>query len=292
MDEDRIRLQKGGLTLEVSPVGGAILSASFEGRSILQTVPSPGLATQVFGGEACFPLVPFGNRIEGNGFQIDGRDYHLAPNTADPLVLHGDGWLRHWALAERSEHSITLTLHHPADAGSPYHYSAEQVIALTHDALVVRLSVTHHGQQPLPYGLGFHPNFPRTPATRLTAEAETYWTERAQHLPNQPLPLPADLRIDQGTRLPARWLNNALDGWGGTARIDWPEIGLGVTLTTEPLCRHLVVYAPSPEQPFVSIEPMTHRPNAHHAGAEAGLVLLATGESLHAAMTLRVERSG
>ena len=64
MAEDVIRLEKDGFTVNVSPFGGAILSAHWHGISFLAPTPSPGLASKILGAEACFPLVPFGNRIE------------------------------------------------------------------------------------------------------------------------------------------------------------------------------------------------------------------------------------
>lgn len=87
MTEDIVLLEnEEGLTVEVSPHGGAILSARWCGIPLLAPTSTPGLASQMFGVEACFPLVPFGNRIEANGFRFEGRDYRLEANTTDPLV--------------------------------------------------------------------------------------------------------------------------------------------------------------------------------------------------------------
>src|SRR5262245_32003220 len=42
---------------------------------------------------ACFPLVPFSNRIRNGRFQFGGRAVTLPPNRyVAPHALHGDGW--------------------------------------------------------------------------------------------------------------------------------------------------------------------------------------------------------
>lgn len=134
---------------------------------VLAPTPTPGLASQVLGAEACFPLVPFGNRIEGNGFHFEGRDYTLAPNTADPLVLHGDGWLRRWSILRQDRHSLALHYRQAANAAGPFAYEAVQTITIDGANLTLSLTVTNHSAGALPYGLGLHPYFPRTPDTRL-----------------------------------------------------------------------------------------------------------------------------
>ncbi|HTO30505.1 MAG TPA: aldose 1-epimerase [Pararhizobium sp.] len=287
--EDVIRLEKDGLTVDVSPLGGAILSARWHGIPVLAPAPSPGLASQVLGTEACFPLVPFGNRVENNAFRFDGRDYGLTANTADPLILHGDGWLRRWAVAEQEPHRIVFRYHHEADAASPFAYEAVETIALGDDSLSLSLGVTNRAKQTLPYGLGFHPYFPRTPATRIQVNVNRFWTERTGHLPGEAGPLPPDFDIAAGATLPERWLNNAFDGWDGTARIEWPEHNLALSLEADPALGHIVIYAPSSMDAFFCLEPMTHRPNAHAEPTGSGLVPLEDGENLSAGISLRVQ---
>jgi len=287
MAEDVIRLQKGGLTVDVSPLGGAILSASWHGMPILMPTPSPGLASQGLGAEACFPLVPFGNRIENNAFRFDGRDYALSPNAADPLVLHGDGWLRRWAIRERTPQAIVFCYRHEADAASPFAYAATETIEIGDDSLSLSLAVTNQATKPLPYGLGFHPYFPRTPATRILANVKRYWSERERHLPDSAGPLPPDFDISAGTKLPARWLNNTFDGWDGKARIEFPENSLAISMDADPCFGHIVIYSPSAEDGFFCLEPMTHRPNGHSEPSVSGLVALAPGTTLAARVRLR-----
>ena len=288
MTGDVIRLAKDGFAVTVSPQGGAILSAHWKGIPILAPTPSPGLASRVFGAEACFPLLPFGNRIEHNGFRFEGHDHSLSPNTADPLVLHGDGWLRPWTILRQDQHSLVFQYRQDASDTSPFAYEAMETIAIRDGCLTLSLSVVNRAGCTLPYGLGFHPYFPRTPRTRLFARAERCWSERENHLPGIATPLPKDLDFSEGATLPERWLNNAFDGWDGKSRIEWPETGLSVCIDAGGGLDHFVLYAPSAIDGFFCFEPMSHRPNAHHA-PDGGLVPLTPGEELSGTITLRCQ---
>lgn len=290
MSEDVIRLEKHGFTVDVSPLGGAILRALWHGVPILAPTPTPGLASERLGAEACFPLVPFGNRIEGNAFRFEGRVYTLTPNTADPLVLHGDGWRRRWTVLRGDAGEVALQHRKAPDAASPFGYEALQIIRLADDALTLSLAVTNTAPQALPYGLGFHPYFPRTPATRLVAKAERYWSEQENHLPGSAGPFPPALDFTAGTVLPAHWLNNAVDGWDGKARIEWPDRGVALSLEAGAGFGCFVLYSPSAAAGFFCLEPMTHLPGAHRRPDAGGLRSLAPGETLAGEVVLRCAR--
>jgi aldose 1-epimerase len=291
MTEDVIRLQKAGFTVDVSPLGGAILSATWNDIPVLVPTLSPGLASQVLGAEACFPLVPFGNRIEGNCFRFEGVEHALLPNTTDPLVLHGDGWLQRWTILQQTQESVVFHYRHRAGRASPFAYDVTEAIVVENDAISLSLTVTNLASQRLPYGLGFHPYFARTPQMRLFADATRCWSERENHLPGRPSPLPADLDVLTGTTLPPRWLNNAFDGWDGKARVKWPENSIAMSLTTDAGFSHFVLYSPSAESEFFCVEPMSHRPNAHLASSLDGLVRLDTGSQMSRAMRLSLEKT-
>lgn len=286
MAEDVIRLERNGLVVDVSPLGGAILSAHWHGVPILASTPSRGLASQVLGAEACFPLVPFGNRIENNSFHFEGQAYVLTPNTADPLVLHGDGWLKRWSILRRSRREIVFHYAQEANSTTPFAYEATQTIALGDDRLSLSLTVTNRASLALPYGLGFHPYFPRTPETRLFAQAGSRWSERENHLPGNPGPVPPDMNFASGAQLPADWINNAFDGWNGRATIEWPETGMALSIDADSNFKHFVLYSPSAESGFFCFEPMTHLPNAHHQQKSAGLCTLSLGEQLEGKVIL------
>src|SRR4051812_28884808 len=112
-----VSLAAGNLTLELSPsVGGAI--SAFEwtdakgARPILRKCHSP--LEKVLDG-ACFPLVPFSNRVRGGRFSFRGREVALRPNMAgDPSPLHGQGWLNPWIVERQDATSAVLSFRHEA----------------------------------------------------------------------------------------------------------------------------------------------------------------------------------
>lgn len=124
--------------------------------------------------------MPFANRVSGNRFVWQGREYQLQPNVEwDAHYLHGDGWLGQWQCASCSDDSLCLVYEHRSGV---YHYRVSQAFHLTADTLTVTLSVTNQGAETLPFGTGWHPYFPLSPQTRIQAQAIGYWLEREQWL--------------------------------------------------------------------------------------------------------------
>lgn len=284
--EDVIHLRKGVLAVDVSPLGGAVLSAEWNSIPVMAPTPSPGLASQMFGAEACFPLVPFGNRIENNCFRFEGVEHTLLPNTADPLVLHGDGWLHRWDVLEQAEDRVVFRYCHERRQASPFAYDATETITIDGNTLTLSLAVTNKASRTLPYGLGFHPYFPRTPATRLFANVSHCWSERENHLPGVASPLPPELSFSIGAPLPERWLNNAYQGWDGKALIEWAETRVGLSLDTGEGFTHFFLYSPSENSGFFCFEPMSHMPNAHARPSCGNLVQLDPGSNMRCEMRL------
>lgn len=285
MSGDILRLNNGALSIELSRFGGSILSGSYCGAPIFRPTRTEGLASQHYGTEASFPLVPFGNRLEGNAFTFSGHRHALLRNAGDPYYLHGDGWLATWEVASHSETEACLRYVHEAIAPSPYAYDAVQHFRIDGGHLTITLSVTNRSGLALPMGLGHHPFFPKTAGTRLTAKADRFWTERAGHLPDQPGPILRNLDFEGGNPLPRQWLNYAYEDWDGKAMIEWPEQDLCLEIEAQAPFRHFMLYSPE-DADFFCFEPMTHLPNAHHLAGLGGLSVLEDGQSLTSAMTL------
>ncbi|NVD40149.1 aldose 1-epimerase [Ensifer sp. HO-A22] len=285
MTADVLQLGNGALSIELSRFGGSILSGSYCGIPLFRPARTDGLASRRHGAEASFPLVPFGNRLEGNSFILSGHRFALAPNASDPCYLHGDGWLAAWEVVSHSETEACLRYEHGAVAPGPYAYDAVQHFRVAADRLSLTLSVTNRSAFALPMGLGHHPFFPKPAGTRLTAKADRFWTERAGHLPDQSGPIPGDLDFAGGNRIPPHWLNNAYEGWDGKAIVEWPELDLCLEIAAPAPFRHFMLYAPE-DADFLCFEPMTHLPNGHHLPHLGGLSVLDNGQSLVATMTL------
>jgi aldose 1-epimerase len=285
------------LGLEVSTDGAAIwrFFAKRGDEELPLMRPPRGRIVRDAGQSACFPLVPFGNRVAGNRFTLDGLAYALAPNTDwDPLYLHGDGWRAEWRIAERTRNRARLVMRHEA-AGTPYSYEAAQTFALEGSSLVLGLEVVSRSATALPFGLGWHPYFPLTTATTLRAPAAAFWREGAGHVPAERVAVPRDLDFNSARELPRRWINGGFEGWNGACEIEWPEHAARLKLDADALFGCFFLFVSDPKfdtgynYEFFAFEPMSHIANAHNLEGGGGLHRLMAGESLRGSIRLTAE---
>jgi aldose 1-epimerase len=247
------------------------------------------------GQSACFPLVPFGNRVRDNRFMFEGAAHALAPNTDwDKHYLHGDGWISEWRLAERTGARARLVMRH-VGAGTPYTYDAAQTFTLDRSTLVLGLEVVNRGARALPFGLGWHPYFPLTAGTTLRAPASALWLEGADWLPTRLAPAPVDLDFAFARELPRRWVNNGFEGWNGDCEIAWPDRRVRLKLNADRLFGRYFLVVSDPKFSagynfeFFAFEPMSHSANAHNLPDCGGLRRLAPGQSLSGRIRFTVE---
>lgn len=287
-----LELANERLSLRVSEQGGAVVDGhTSDGRPFLRPCRGEEDTFDVLRC-ACFPLVPLCNRVEGNGFEIGGKHYRFEPNTGEPFYIHGDGWLGRWTVEEKSEVGVTLSFAQVEPGKSPHVYKAVQSIKLDGATLRMELSVQNCGTEPLPFGIGFHPYFPRSAGTKLSAPASSWWTEGADYLPKVHEPVPETADFSRLRELPVRRLNNCFEGWTGKAKIVWPETGLGATIAADPVFSRYMLYAPNDDQAFFCLEPMSHAPNALAMAGPEGLHVLAPGETLSGGFSISVFNHG
>lgn len=281
-------LALGSQRLTLDPArGGAVLRWRLGDTDLLR--PTPTGADDVLA-TACFPLVPYANRIAGGRFSFGGRTASLAPNMAGQRhPLHGDGWRGAWTVEARNADHAELVFV-PGDSAWPWRYAARQTVRLEREALVMALSVTNLDVAPGPFGLGFHPYFPNAREARLTADVGGVWLADAEILPERWVagsPLadwPAGAAV-QGRAL----IDHCHTGWARAARIDLGpgRPTLGLTASEALGCLH--VYAP-PGEDFFCVEPVSHAPNAVNMADPAahGVRVLSPGETLAVEMRLQV----
>ncbi|MGG6895613.1 MULTISPECIES: aldose 1-epimerase [Rhizobium] len=291
-----IDLQDGSLSVRVLTLGGVLLDYSWtiDNHRIALLRPAPDEADA--SSSACYPLVPFGNRIRNNRFTFAGRDYQLRPNTvADPHYLHGDGWQAEWSILSRSSNELQIGFRHQESA-TPYSYEARQTIALSSEGLTLHMSVENVGKDALPFGLGWHPYFPMTAQTTLFAPARRFWTETEGWLPGERTDIPADLDFSQSSPLPRRWVNNGFEGWSGEAQITWPERRASLKLTADAAVRHAFIFIPDTSfnpafrHDYFCFEPMSHLANGHNLPDLGDLKILQPGETLAGSIRLQPQR--
>ena len=237
---------------------------------------------------ACFPLVPFVNRIRGSRFTFRGREVVLKPNMAgDPSVLHGQGWLSPWRLVSCEESEAELAFEHEAGEW-PWAYAARQHFILDASGLTIRLSCRNTSAEPMPCGLGQHPYFPCGPETRIDTQVYCAWEIDEQVLPVARVP--ATGRFDlSNRRVCGQGLDHGFGGWGGSARLSDPDWPVALEMSS-PDARFFQLYSPTEGGLFVA-EPVTHANAALNAPeedwAELGMRVLEPGEEM--SLTMRIE---
>jgi len=286
-----VTLRSGSLELAISPsVGGSI--ARFEW--LADDRPAFALMRGCNNGcdnvleAACFPLVPFVNRIRGSRFAFRGREVVLAPNMAgDASVLHGQGWLGAWQVLFSTEYAAELRFEHEAGEW-PWAYEARQQFALDSAGLAVRLSCLNTSAEPMPCGLGQHPYFHCGPKTRLDTNVECAWEIDEQVLPVAKVP--AQGRFDLKDRnVCGQGLDHGFGGWSGMARLSDPAWPVEIQLSS-PDAHFFQLYSPAQGGLFVA-EPVSHANAALNAPEEEwpnlGMRVLEAGEAM--SLTMRID---
>ncbi len=256
-------LQNQAMRMVLDPLrGGAIRELSWRGRPLLRPT-SVELGTDPFD-NACFPMVPYVNRVAQGCFVFDGRSVRLARNwSRDPHPLHGQGWRVPWSVVSSSETAATLRFEGGGNDW-PWKYVCEQRCQLLADGLLVELSVANAADSPMPAMLGLHPYFPDAAHARLGARLPRVWLTDAAVLPVREVPTPAKWAFDPARDVATTPLDHTFSGWDGTAMLRWPDRTLAISASG---CGFLHVYSPAGRDYFC-VEPQSAPPGA--LGRDAG----------------------
>ncbi len=294
---DPITLRSGPLGVVLSPlVGGAIARFWSEKTGpdveLLRPAPDLALARRDPWAMACFPLVPWSNRIRAGRFAFGQRTISLPPNRPqDRHPIHGHGFQTSWTVVSAHPAGAVLEYLHVPGAW-PWAYRVVQRIAVTPASLELELTLANESNAAMPAGLGWHPYFPRTAATTLTAHVTGLWQTDAEVLPVVCVAPPPDRDPGRGLLVDRVPLDNAFVGWDGQAVVAWPERRVQLRLSTRGPLGTLVVYTP-PGASFFCAEPVSHITDAFNLAAagraDTGMRTLAPGESVRASLTLTPE---
>ena len=114
-----IVLAAGDWRAEIDPaLSGSILSLFLGDRPILRPTP-PGATGPLQA--ACFPLVPYANRIDHGRFRFEGQAFDVGATPGfEPHALHGLGWLAPWSVKRAEADTAVLTFAQPAGPGWPW----------------------------------------------------------------------------------------------------------------------------------------------------------------------------
>jgi len=289
--EREIELCAGRLELALNPSIGCAISA-FEwvdggaARPILRKCHTP---LEKVLDAACFPLVPYVNRIRGGCFRFRGKVVRIAPNMAgDPSPLHGQGWLNPWIVEHAGDRRAVLSFRHEAGEW-PWDYEARQELQLDERGLGISLTCRNLSSEPMPCGLGQHPYFPCGPQTCLDTDVSCAWTIDEHVLPVEKVP--AEGRFDlRDRRVCGQDLDNGFGGWKGKAVMSDPDWPYEIRLSSSD-ARFFQLYSPAAGSIFVA-EPVTHANAALNAPEEEwpvlGLRVLDPSEAMSLTMRLDV----
>ncbi|HET7097817.1 MAG TPA: aldose 1-epimerase [Casimicrobiaceae bacterium] len=293
-------LSAGDARVEIaSAVGGAIARFVFGDVDVLRPVSEEARTAGNVRGYACYPLVPYSNRIANADLHWAGRTHTLVRNFGDhPHSIHGVGWQRPWRIATRDAASALLAFDHAAaDADArawPWPFRATQSFVLTVGeggaTLAARIAIANTGTEAFPFGLGYHPFFPRTAATELAFHADRVWQTDDTQLPTAKIAIPDAWRFDPPHAVDAIALDNVFTGWNGEATLVDRTRRIATRIVADTAASFLVVYVP-PGRDFLAVEPVTQMTDAFNRAtrgeSDTGTRTLAAGAAF--SCTMRVE---
>lgn len=275
-------LQSGAWRARVLPdAGGLIAELACGAVPVLRAMPAGSRSPL---DAACFPLVPWCNRIAEGRFDWEGAEVALARNfLPERHAIHGHGWQSVWVVESHGSDRCALVHRHDAAApGWPWAYVARQQIALSDAGCAITLSLTNLSERVMPAGLGLHPYLRRRPESRVRFAAADIVAVGADLIPTGER-LPPDHFADfaAGSALPAGLVDHCFTGWDGTASVI-DDCGT-ITLAAEG-AGLLHLYAPE-DPAILCLEPVSHLPDAANAGA---MPLCAPGETVSVSLRIGV----
>jgi aldose 1-epimerase len=287
-----IELVAGASRLLVCPgIGGSIARFAWRDTDILRPAAEAAIVAANVRQMACYPLVPYSNRIGGARLSFNGEEFALAPNFApEPHAIHGVGWRRAWTVARQAQAQLQLALDHEPDADWPFRFEARQALSLGEGRMTAALALKNTDARAMPAGLGFHPFFPLVPGLALETEWKGAWRTGSDKLPTGWEPLPAEADFRRARPIGDWTVDRCFTGWSRLARLDYP--GRRVEISASAALDRMVCYVPGGGRDFLALEPVSHVNNAFALAArgvsDTGMRVLAPGESMQASMTIAV----
>lgn len=233
---------------------------------------------------ACFPMVPWCNRIAAGRFLWEGAAIRLPANVpSEPHAIHGHGWQSAWSIVSQSATACTIAHRHDGAApGWPWAYEARQTVALTQAGCTLTLALTNQSDRVMPAGIGLHPYLRRRPESRAAFRAGPVIAVGADMIPTGARLPPGqfgDFAAEGGAALSGGLIDHCFTGWDGTAVVT-DDCG-AITLTAEGAAA-LHIYAPA-DADILCLEPVNHLPDAANSHA---MPRAAPGETV--SLTLRI----
>jgi aldose 1-epimerase len=288
---EQVEIVHGDQRATVVEVGGALRTYAKGDRAVLDGYAENEMCSSARG----HTLVPWPNRIRDGAYRFDGRDHQLGlTEPAQHNAIHGLVRWANWAIAERGDDRVTMTvLLHPQD-GYPFALEVATQYVLSADGLNITTTATNVGDSPCPYGAGAHPYLTvgteRLDPAILVVPAETWLRGDERQIPVAAEPVAGtqyDFRAPRAigdTRLDTGYSDLIRDP-DGRARVvlGAPDGGPEVALWLGSAYGYVMAFSGdtlpdvSRRRRGLGVEPMTCAPNAFQSGE--GLQRLQPGES-------------
>jgi aldose 1-epimerase len=277
-----LSLRAGRLAVELAPqAGGSIARLRHGDVDLLRPMSADAMAAGRGNEAACYPLVPFSNRIANGRLVFDGQEYKLEPNWPSLRhPMHGEGWARAWDVVRHDGQGAALVHEHDGKKGWPFRYRAQLSFRLDEYALSVTMAIENRESQPAPAGIGLHPFFTRDADSALAFNAAAVWLGDAEVLPTQRVAVPSEWNHSRARDIELG-LDNCFEDWDRHAVISWPGRGLRLELQASPPFHHAVVYTPA-NRPYFCVEPVSH------VNGKVAEARLAAGATLAGEVAFRV----
>jgi aldose 1-epimerase len=244
-------------------------------------------------------LFPFPNRNRNGRFVWQGRQFQLPINCPQQLhAIHGFACRSPWSVAnfDTNANSANLLMVFEPKLNAPHVaalWPGEYRLRLNIEFKPTKLSfiavVQNMGEEPLPWGLGYHPYFKLTDSgEEVQLAADSYW-ELDQYLPTgNILAVDANRDLRQPRRITELncddlYTNLPIEGadWLVTAGSIYYSNSRRLNLHTSPQFKELVVFNP-PHRQAICLEPYTCPTDAMNLTVSGhGMQVLQPGESKH-----------
>lgn len=253
-------------------------------------------------------LFPFAGRLRGREIRFGGQAYSVG-DLDDHMgnVIHGYVLNRPWQVVESQANRVVGQFHAATLAPGllkkwPADFRLTVGYEVSGNSLVSDITIENPDDKPLPMGLGTHPYF-RLPLgmsghradCRIRVPATGCWPREGMLPSGQQQPLGPDEPIARGVRFDDTALDDVFGGLkfdSGTCSttIEDPTSGRTMTQSFDDFFRACVVFNP-PHREAICIEPYSCVPDAYslaERGIDAGLRVLAPGESVKARITINL----
>jgi len=306
----------GGRCLVLPEVGSQIGSLRLDpggGRGAVEAIhaPVPAELRHAGWGAGAPILFPFPGRITGGEYTYRGRAFKLGGGHGRH-PLHGFVGQARWAVVDSGADAdgawVRTAIEHDSLAVSPDAFPSRYRLEVTHrlgtDGYVQGIVLHNTGDEPFPFGYGWHPYFPaplvpggqRADCT-LTLRAAARWELTSELVPTGrrlEVAGPYDLRLpsplgEKSYDDPFTLVERDADG-GSSAVLTDGHAGLSLTAWADAAFRDWVVYSPR-TLGAVCLEPYTCAPDAFNLearGIPAGLLELSPGETWRARIGVRL----